>query len=72
MGDFQLETKDRKISLKIIDPLPNVWADRSLLRLVLVNLISNAVKFTGGRAEAKIEIGCTSEEYGQSSYLHSR
>jgi light-regulated signal transduction histidine kinase (bacteriophytochrome) len=26
--------------------------------LVLVNLISNAVKFTGARAEAKIEIGC--------------
>jgi hypothetical protein len=25
---------------------------------VLVNLISNAVKFTGARAEAKIEIGC--------------
>jgi len=28
-----------------------------LLRMVLVNLISNAVKFTGARAEAKIEIG---------------
>ena len=26
--------------------------------MVLVNLISNAVKFTGARAEAKIEIGC--------------
>jgi light-regulated signal transduction histidine kinase (bacteriophytochrome) len=25
---------------------------------VLVNLISNAMKFTGARAEAKIEIGC--------------
>ena len=26
--------------------------------MVLVNLISNAVKFTGARAEPKIEIGC--------------
>jgi light-regulated signal transduction histidine kinase (bacteriophytochrome) len=26
--------------------------------MVLVNLISNAVKFTGARAQAKIEIGC--------------
>jgi hypothetical protein len=29
-----------------------------LAAMVLVNLISNAVKFTGHRAEAKIEIGC--------------
>jgi len=28
--------------------------------MALVNLISNAVKFTGGRADAKIEIGCSS------------
>ncbi len=30
--------------------------------MVLVNLISNAVKFTGARAEAKIEIGWASNE----------
>jgi light-regulated signal transduction histidine kinase (bacteriophytochrome) len=41
-----------------IQPLPSVRADRALLRMVLVNLISNAVKFTGKRVEAKIEIGC--------------
>jgi light-regulated signal transduction histidine kinase (bacteriophytochrome) len=57
LGDFQAETKGRKIVWNI-HSLPPVWADRALLRLVLVNLISNAVKFTGHRAEAKIEIGC--------------
>jgi len=57
LGDFQVETKDRKIMWEI-HPLPSVLADRALLRMVLVNLISNAVKFTGARAEAKIEIGC--------------
>jgi light-regulated signal transduction histidine kinase (bacteriophytochrome) len=57
LGDFQAETKRRNIVWKI-HPLPAVWADRALLRMVLVNLISNAVKFTGTRAEAKIEIGC--------------
>jgi light-regulated signal transduction histidine kinase (bacteriophytochrome) len=31
----------------------------AMLRLVLVNLISNAVKFTRTRPEAQIEIGCT-------------
>ncbi len=56
LSDFRAETKDRSISWEI-HPLPAVWADRALLRLVLVNLISNAVKFTGARAEAKIEIG---------------
>ena len=35
-----------------------VQADRALLRMALVNLISNAVKFTGHCTEAKIEIGC--------------
>jgi light-regulated signal transduction histidine kinase (bacteriophytochrome) len=30
-----------------------------LLRMVLVNLISNAVKFTGNRIQAQIEIGAT-------------
>jgi light-regulated signal transduction histidine kinase (bacteriophytochrome) len=57
LDDFQAETKERNIVWKIY-PLPRVRADRALLRLVLVNLISNAVKFTGARAEAKIEIGC--------------
>jgi len=56
LGDFQGETKERNIAWEI-RPLPPVRADRPLLRMVLVNLISNAVKFTGARAEAKIEIG---------------
>jgi PAS domain S-box-containing protein len=57
LGDFQEDAKERTIVWKI-HPLPSVRADRALLRMVLVNLISNAVKFTGARAEAKIEIGC--------------
>jgi PAS domain S-box-containing protein len=57
LNDFQTEAKGRNI-VWTINPLPLVWADRALLRMVMVNLISNAVKFTGARAEAKIEIGC--------------
>jgi PAS domain S-box-containing protein len=56
LGDFETEIKGRNIVLEI-HPLSIVRADRALLRMVLVNLISNAVKFTGRRVEAKIEIG---------------
>jgi PAS domain S-box-containing protein len=58
INDFQAEKKERNIAWKI-DPLPSVRGDRALLRLALVNLISNALKFTRGRSEAKIEIGCS-------------
>jgi len=64
LGDFQAQTKQRKI-VWTIHPLPPVRADRSLLRMVLVNLMSNAVKFTGTRAEASIDIGCVPNGNGE-------
>lgn len=50
------ETDGRNIAWRI-GKLPNVYGDRSMLRLALVNLISNAVKFTRTRPQAEIEIG---------------
>jgi light-regulated signal transduction histidine kinase (bacteriophytochrome) len=64
LGDFEEETKDRIITWEI-SPLPTVCADRALLRLVLVNLISNALKFTSHRAEAKIQIGSAPGKNGE-------
>jgi len=57
VSDFQEETTRRGIAWHI-HPLPTVRADAALLRMALVNLISNAVKFTGTRSEPSIEIGC--------------
>jgi PAS domain S-box-containing protein len=41
-----------------VEPLPEVAADPVLLRLVLVNLLGNAIKYSNNRAEAAIGIGC--------------
>ena len=51
------DTTGRDIVWKI-DPLPVCYGDRSMLKLVIGNLLANAVKFTRMRAQAEIEIGC--------------
>ena len=56
--EFEPEAQGRAIRWQIGD-LPLVFGDRAMLRIVLVNLISNALKFTRSRPQAEIEIGCT-------------
>jgi PAS domain S-box-containing protein len=48
---------DRRIEWKIHD-LPVVNGDPAMLRLVVANLISNAVKYSATRDTSRIEIGC--------------
>ena len=48
-----------------VGTLPAWYGDRSMLRLVMVNLISNAVKFTRVRPQAEIEIGCAEQKQDQ-------
>jgi PAS domain S-box-containing protein len=57
LHEVERETDGRKIDWQV-QPLPSVHGDRSMLRLALLNLVSNAVKFTRPRAQAEIEIGC--------------
>jgi light-regulated signal transduction histidine kinase (bacteriophytochrome) len=49
---------DRNVSWSIAE-LPEVFGDYSLLKQVWVNLLDNALKFTGNNDEAEIEVGCT-------------
>jgi light-regulated signal transduction histidine kinase (bacteriophytochrome) len=50
------ETEGRNITWKV-GALPDLYGDRSMLKLALVNLISNAIKFTRTRPAPEIEIG---------------
>jgi signal transduction histidine kinase len=58
------ETDGRNINWKI-GKLPACYGDRSMLRLALINLIANAVKFTRTRPKAEIEIASTNHNPDQ-------
>jgi PAS domain S-box-containing protein len=57
-GRLQEENPGRRIEFRIEDRL-RVRGDMRLLEVALTNLLNNAVKFTGPRAEARIEFGLT-------------
>jgi PAS domain S-box-containing protein len=57
----EVATGDRRIDW-VIPPLPRVRVDLAMLRVVLVNLLGNAVKFTRTRDVARIEIGSAGRE----------
>jgi light-regulated signal transduction histidine kinase (bacteriophytochrome) len=47
---------ERPLTVRVGD-LPDCFADRALLEQVLVNLLSNAFKFSAGRNPARVEVG---------------
>jgi K+-sensing histidine kinase KdpD len=57
VSEIGQDTKSRDIAW-MIGALPVCYGDPSMLRLVVVNLVSNAVKFTRMQSPAEIEIGC--------------
>jgi light-regulated signal transduction histidine kinase (bacteriophytochrome) len=57
-----LKTECQRPGLQItVGALPPCQGDRALLQRVWVNLLSNALKYSGKREQATIEIGCRRE-----------
>ena len=54
--DLHAEHEGRRVEL-VVGDLPECKADPRLLKHVFVNLLSNALKFTGGREVARVEVG---------------
>jgi K+-sensing histidine kinase KdpD len=61
VAEIGQDTKSRDIAWKI-GALPVCHGDRPMLKLVVVNLVSNAAKFTRMRRPAEIEIGCVDRD----------
>ena len=67
LDELRTEQARRDIQFHIRD-LPDCVADPSLLKQVLINLLSNALKFTRQKAIAVVEVGC-SVQSGEEVYF---
>ncbi|MGH7973428.1 MAG: sensor histidine kinase [Limisphaerales bacterium] len=67
LAELRKEQGDRQVEVRVGD-LPDSVGDPLLLKQVFFNLLSNAFKFTRGKASALIDIGCERQK-GESVYF---
>ena len=63
----QLEDKTQKLVVEIPPDLPPVWADRTRLTQVMVNLISNANKYTPANGEIRVSAEACADRWNPAS-----
>lgn len=56
--DLASSCPEREIELVIEKQLPDIMADEVLLKQVVYNILSNAIKFTKAREKALVTVGC--------------
>ncbi len=65
----ELQSQDRNRLVRLlVAPNLTAWGDARLLRIVFVNLLNNAWKFTGRNEETRIEVGAAVNESGETVY----
>lgn len=68
LGDFATECATRQVEVSLGE-LPPCAGDPRLLRQVLVNLVSNALKYSRKRAQPTLAIGCQTAEHPPVYYI---
>jgi len=61
LEEMKRDAQGRNIRWEI-EPLPEVFADRAMMKQVWMNLFSNAVKYTRRKDPAEIKVGCRRKE----------
>jgi light-regulated signal transduction histidine kinase (bacteriophytochrome) len=67
LDDLSLQERDRRVAATIGD-LPPARGDASMLRQLMFNLLSNAMKFTRRESAASVEVGARAER-GETVYF---
>lgn len=67
-ADLQAEAPDRQLRLETKAP-PPLWGDRAMIRHLLWDLLSNAIKFTRPRPVGVIEFGGSSDGHVAQYYV---
>jgi len=55
---IQLENNSRKLEFQV-NKMPDVYGDREMINQMIINLVSNALKYSRPKELTEIQVGCT-------------